>query len=123
MMNSNNDTNGNRVFFLEPVKQEVSDAEEFGKIVYLYEYQEARANVFTNKFQQELKERIIQKNFNPELDYLALTGYQVNIAVAVHILTKMFEEFSVIAYHVPSRSYSEIIFNNHDNNPEQDQDE
>ena len=97
-----------RVFLLEPVKQDTQDAREFGEITYLFKYGEQRPSIFSIEYQDELEKRFIECEFDPENDLFVLTGFQIAISIAVAVLTKMFKNFEILCFYVPTHSYTII---------------
>jgi len=97
-----------KCYLLEPVKQDVQDAQEFGELVYLFEYGETRPSIFSVEYQEELEKRFIKAEFDPENDMFVLTGFQIAISIAVSVLTKMFKNFEILCFYVPTHSYTLI---------------
>lgn len=102
------DTGSSRCFLLEPVKQDIKDAEAFGAVAYLFAAGEQRPSIFSEGFQQEIQRRFEALHFNAEEDFFVLTGYQIALTVAVAVLVRAYGEVELLAYHAPSHSYTEI---------------
>lgn len=97
-----------RCILLEGVKQDISDAEDFGEIVYLFDHGESRPSLFSEEFLTRLSERFEEIHFDPLVDYFVLTGYQLSLVAAVHVLTIDYGRFNTLAFHAPTHGYCEL---------------
>ena len=97
-----------RCFVLEAVKQDITDCEEFGKIIYIFQKGEPCPSIFSSEFQNKLEQKFKDLAFNPEEDFFVLTGFQISLCLASSVLMKMFKSFDMLAFYAPTRNYASI---------------
>lgn len=72
-----------RVFLFEESSFDVSKAADWGDIVYLHSLPNHRPSIFEDNIISYLEDKLRKHRFNPELDYIAVTGQLNKVATLI----------------------------------------
>lgn len=88
-----------KVFVLfEDTKKDVSDAGRFGEITYVYPTNEPHPKVWTNSFVQDMLKRLSDLQFNPEVDYVVVSGTVVPLVLLLTRLARDYQTLNMLLY-------------------------
>ena len=103
-----------KVFALEPTTKNISAAEVFGEIIYLFEVCDTRPSIWdTHSFKRALHKQLIAYNFDPTKDLLLAAGATIPLLVAMNLLSTSYPEFSVLFWHAGTQEYVCRVFTNY----------
>lgn len=96
-----------RVFFASRNQRfDVTAAEPFGEIVYLFE-RDRPSPLRTQKVYDGILERMLSNDFDPNLDYIVLTGPNVYVAVLLAVAVAEFGGTKMLVFDAPNDRYIE----------------
>lgn len=95
----------------ENINLDYSDAERYGEIYFgtQFEYSPIKNSARNGVLLKDIDKAVAL--FNPEEDYLLLTGNPLVIGYCVHELMKKSPELRVLRYSRNDRRYTEMVFN------------
>lgn len=94
-----------RVFILEPMKHDLSDACRFGDLVYIYSHDERRPSMWTNAFKEDCMSRLEQEQFDHERDYFLVGGPTTPVTLIVVHLVLSFDTLNLLLFDSASSEY------------------
>ena len=97
-----------RVFVLEPVKSsiDVSKAERYGEVAYVFNPDERRPSVFqATAFGESVLRRLEAAEFRWEHDYLAVAGSIVPVTIALMACMTKYPRLNVLFWHAGEMTY------------------
>lgn len=92
-----------RIFILESRGLDYSAAKPFGEVVCIFEGD--RPAITTKKFQTEIRRRLELYKFEPESDYVIVSGAAINMHIYASVLAGMYEIYRVLVYSPQSNEY------------------
>ena len=99
-----------RVFVLEPVKQRLDNAARFGTIAYIFPPDSARCSIFdTEDLSDEIITTLKTQSYNPETDYIVITGHQIPVVTMVAALANEYGKFKALLYNAVEHGYIERL--------------
>lgn len=99
-----------RVILVEPnPRYDLTAAEEFGDIVYLSKTIMTPFN--TADLIRTVKERLVAMDYDPETDYVCMTGYSLTVAMFLAVAVRMFGEVKIVMFDARNSTYKERRFN------------
>jgi len=99
-----------RVFVLEPVKQRLDNAARFGKVEYIFPPDAARCSIFDTKdLSDEILASLKTQSYNPDSDYIVITGHQIPVVTMVAALANEYGEFKALLYNAVEHDYIERV--------------
>lgn len=89
-----------------------SPAEEFGDVVFMTaeEYKPVKSSLRNVEILQRI--RAMMRTFDPERDYLVLTGNPVAIGFAFHLAASRYNSFRCLQWDRFSGQYKQLMFEN-----------
>lgn len=76
-----------RVFVMDhDPGRDVSDAERFGEVLYLYQHKERRPSVFSHALLKDVFSRMEEAEYDPDIDFVVVTG---NMAMVTLVVTSL----------------------------------
>jgi hypothetical protein len=72
-----------RAFMVQPGRDDVSRARRFGEVTYLFGASDRRPPIWSDEFQAELAERLRARGYDPDVDYVVMTGHLATVALFV----------------------------------------
>lgn len=100
-----------RVIILEPTSLVVTSAKDFGEIVFVSEL--SRFNLFNiDDIIEQTKDRLELIKYNPDEDFICLTGNAQKVAIFVAVISGMYSEFSLLLFDAREAKYKERKFRN-----------
>lgn len=101
---------GARVFSYEPQdKFDLGNAEGFGQIVYLYKNKEARPNLFSKAFVDDVLDRLEISEFNPDKDYFLIVGGLTPLVLIASIMAKEYRDIKLLVFNMVARLYEKVV--------------
>lgn len=100
-----------RVFQVEPTPRfDVTECREKGEIVYVGEM---GFNPFDGEIVSKVASRLTFLQFDPEKDYVCLTGSQLSVSLFLAVLTAMYpnQSLKLLMFHAKTSHYQERSFN------------
>ena len=97
-----------KVFIIEPPRNniDVSDAQKFGDIVYVFDYDDRRCGVWQHVlFGQTILQRLESLGFDPESDYVCVTGAMVTVTIAIITIAQYYDEFNTLLFNSVNNCY------------------
>lgn len=89
-------------------RYDVSSATTFGEILYLCD---RPVNPFNTVGAVELfQERLVQMEYDPEVDYLCMTGQSLTVAMLLGVAVKLYGRVRLLMFHAREREYRERFF-------------
>lgn len=99
-----------RVFVLEPVKQRLDDAKRFGQLSYIFPRDAARASIWdSDELANEILDILRRAEYDPQADYIVVTGHQIPLSIAVAAITAEYGEFQVLFFNATDHCYVERV--------------
>lgn len=77
-----------RVFFLARTPHDTSAATKFGKRVYLFDREPWPTEENNGEFSKRIEEALDRNGFDPDLDFVALTGGPAALALLTFVLAR-----------------------------------
>jgi len=95
----------NKVFLPQPNERfDVSGAKKFGEVVHLLDF----ANPFnTTSVAEKLVESLEENNFNPEKDYLCMTGSPLVLAILLAVAFEKYGTIRMLMFDAKESNYRE----------------
>ena len=92
---------------LEPVKHDIdiSTAAAHGEIVFLFNRGDGKPNIFDDRFQDVIDKRLTEIRYNPDIDYIVISGQMIAIVTMVGLLTAAYGEIRVLVFSAGDRKY------------------
>jgi len=103
-----------RVFILEPTRVDVSAAEEFGDITYVFGQGERRVSIWNTLFAEHTVASMENVGFDPTTDCFAVVGHLVPLTLALIALLKKHQAVNILLYSAIDRCYLERTVNVND---------
>lgn len=97
-----------KVFIVEPIRNsiDISSAETFGPIVFLFESGDRRANVFdTENYAADILAALNTKNFNWQEDYICIVGSMIPIISTIAIVAATYHAVRVLLFRANDLAY------------------
>ena len=99
-----------RAFVLEPSKYDSSQAEDFGKRVYVFAEGEFRISIFDDRFVGKVVDKLMDYNFDPDQDFIVLTGDLIVVSLFAVAATSWTDlRVKALAWHSGDRCYKELL--------------
>lgn len=105
---SNGSINGStsRVFFLEKPRQNVEEAKEFGAIDFIFPRDAEHASIWKGEeFTADILQRLDELRFDPDADYIAVTGNMVPLTTLIAAVAATWGQFRVLCWDWISKDY------------------
>lgn len=102
-----------RVILFEKPRQniDISHAESFGEVHYLFSDERRRCSAFnTDLFQATILKELDRMRYDPEEDYICIAGSMIVIAIGVVAVAKGYGDFKVLLFSSTENSYVERMF-------------
>lgn len=96
-----------RAFVLEPHPKDLSLANEFGDVIFIYDGKSSRPSIWDNRFVEEALIRLEVHKYDPDYDYVLCVG---GLVPTVMFMTAIAEEFPgalTLYYDMPNHCYVE----------------
>jgi hypothetical protein len=77
----------NRAFMVHPGRDDVSRAERFAEVRYLFRSDERRPSIWSDEFQIEIVSRLEEFGYCPDSDYLLVTGHLATVTMFIGAVT------------------------------------
>ena len=96
-----------RAILLEPVNRDIdiSTAAVHGEIVFLFNRGDNKPNIFDDRFQDAIDERLTAIDYDPDRDYIVASGQLIAILTMVGLLTAAYGEIRVLVFSASDRKY------------------
>lgn len=97
-----------KVFVLEPPKAniDVTKAERYGEVVYVFERDTRRPSVFqSTSFGEAVIRRLAELGYDPVTDYLAVAGSIVPVVIALMACIVQHHTVNVLFWHAGETTY------------------
>lgn len=107
----------NKVFIIEPPRQniDVSKAETYGEIVYIFSPTSRRCSVFSHAcFGQTVLQRLKELDFDFKADSICIVGAMVTVLTAIIAISQRYDEFNVLLFNSVDDSYVQKRFDKND---------
>lgn len=96
-----------RAILIEPTTRvDVSAAQRYGEIVYIFEKNESRPSIWTEEFVQVAMIRLEQMNYDPKADTIIIAGAIVPLIKLIGCLTANFGRIRVLCHSAIERDYT-----------------
>ena len=100
-----------RVFMIDSdPKHDVSDARRFGSLQTLWGRHEPRPSVFSHAFVKETTSRMDELEYDPEVDYIVVTGNVVMNTVLITSLAMRDDTVNLLLYDSAMEEYVHKTF-------------
>jgi hypothetical protein len=102
-----------RVFIIEQPRSniDISRAEQFGELVYLFDSNARRCSVFHHHdFGRAILEQLVAANFDYKDDYVCIVGSMLTVAVALIAIAQSFDTFKALLFNSVESEYVERRF-------------
>ncbi len=97
-----------RVIYLDnSLRGKTTQAVQFGEVVFLFDEYDTRPSSFDPTFQLTLKEKLYELDFDPETDYIAVTGKYINTVLLVATVVVTFGTVSLLLFDARLQRYLE----------------
>ena len=95
-----------RVIIYEEVKVDVSKAEKYGEIVYLFTEHDTRPSIWeTEAFLAACSRRLSELKFSADDDYFAVVGSSVPLTLITNLIARKYKESKFLFWHSGIRDY------------------
>lgn len=102
--------NKTRVFFFEPTKQRIDDALKFGNGEFIFDEHAARASIWsTQELTAEILESLERQSYDPDKDFIAVTGHFVPVSVMLSAVAGYYGRFKGLMFDGIAHRYVETI--------------
>jgi hypothetical protein len=92
-----------RVFFLCPTQMNTAPAQQYGEIIHLFD---SNPNaILSQKLIDSIRERLAELDFNPERDFIPLTGPAIPLALFLLVVGSITPEIQVLIYESRLQGY------------------
>ena len=100
-----------RVFFFDDYlnKSKTSPALEFGEVKALFKHGSDRPSSFDPALADVIKEELICNNFDPSVDFIAVSGLLVNTSILVAVTVAEFKTVSLLLFDARLGKYQKTI--------------
>ncbi len=99
-----------RVFIFERTKQRVDGVLKFGVLTYIFDEHAQRASIFsTQDLSGDVIDSLELQRFDPERDYIAVTGHFVPVAVMLAAVGAFYGKFKALLFDGVALSYVERV--------------
>lgn len=93
-----------RVFVIEPTRPDfLQGLQEYGEVVFIF--QGSRASLFSDDFQTQLIASLREHNFDPDEDFVAVTGKQVPLFIFAAAVVANYGEVDALMFSSSERRY------------------
>ena len=102
-----------RVFVIEPVRAQldISTAEEFGEVIYVFEHDMRRCSVFRHEeFGKAVLRRLQELKFSPDIDCICIVGTMITVVVALIAISQTYDTFNVLLFNATDGTYVHRCF-------------
>jgi|AntAceMinimDraft_18_1070375.scaffolds.fasta_scaffold87182_2 hypothetical protein len=99
-----------KVFIIEEPRRyiDVSSAEKFGEIIYLFKPMQRRVGVFDHpRYGRAVLQQLLIHNYDPLVDYLCIVGSLVTVSVALIPISQSFDKFKMLLFNSSNSEYIE----------------
>jgi len=96
-----------QVFILEPTHIDVSQAERFGAVKYVFDHGARRVSIWDDNFGDEVVRQLAANNFNPASDFFVIVGHMVPLVLSIAAMLNEWQRINVLAYSSVERQYVE----------------
>jgi hypothetical protein len=97
-----------RVFVFEHVRQDLSNARDFGTVTYLFDNKRARSRIFDCvAVQAEILRALQDENYNPKVDLLCITGHLIPMTLLVAAVVCEYGAPRVLYFDTLQKTYFE----------------
>lgn len=109
-MNATVENKTARTFLLEPVQYRIDGAARYGPLHYIFPPDAARSSIWeTSRLSDEILQRLDRLQYDPNLDYLVVTGHQIALATMIAVVANDYGNFRALFYDMNSREYVERV--------------
>lgn len=108
MNNAPNDNTGApcNVFLLEQCRLDVTGLQEYGDTICLFGPHRSKTSMFqAREFSNEILQALQIEGYDPSIDYIALAGNTVALAVAVAAVSEYYGPARYLAFDARQRKY------------------
>ena len=95
-----------RVFILQRKGLDYSSAAKFGEIIVVYEGE--RPPITNIAFQQKIEDFLLTHEFDPDRDYIMISGSAVNMHIYGAVVAGLFDKYAALIYSAESDEYFPI---------------
>ena len=106
-----------RVFIIEHVRSyiDVSKAETYGEIVYLFDRNDRRCSVWEHpRFGQKILQLLEAYKFNPEIDFICVAGAMLTVSIAIIVVSQNYDFYNVLLFNSVESTYTQRRINKED---------
>lgn len=94
-----------KVILIEECKVDVSEAAQYGSIVYMFSRDHPRSSIWDETFKQHILKAMDRLEYDPKRDYFVVAGYMVPLAIAIATLVRRYNEIRVLLFSAINRKY------------------
>lgn len=95
-----------RVVVYEQPNLELSKAEKFGDIEFMFTDEDYRPSIWeTESFEAACSKKLDAMKFDPKNDMFVFAGSSVPLMIITNVLTRKYKEFKVLFWHAQVRDY------------------
>ncbi len=106
-----------RVFVIEHPRNriDVSKAEEYGNIVYIFDNKERRCTAWLHvEYGQTILRRLKTYHFDPKIDFVCIVGAMLTITVYIIVVAQYYSEFKALLFDSRDNRYVQKKFDRND---------
>jgi hypothetical protein len=103
-----------RAVILEKCNFDVSGAEVYGDLVYVFPQGEGRSSIWSEAFVQEIKQRLAEMRYDAKVDYFVVAGKMVPLVTMIGVLLELYGHVRVLFYSSTDRYYVPRTLGAHD---------
>jgi len=106
-----------KVFVIETLRRNIdlSKANVFGEIVYVFPINSRRCGVFRHiEFGNLVLQRLLDLDFDPKEDYVCIAGAMISIVISIIAISQVYDEFSVLLFNSREDKYIKKHFDSTD---------
>lgn len=92
-----------RVFVIERSRYDVSAAQEYGVITYLFAEHGTRASIWHESFPRQVLQALESHDFDPQQDYFLIASHLVPVIISVSVMQKRYSSIRVL-FHCASEN-------------------
>lgn len=93
------------VFAMEPTKHDLSDAERYGELVYLFGIDDRRPSMWTNAFLEDCMDRMESNGYVPERDFVVAGAPHTPVMLWVTHLVSTYDTVNLLLFDSAREEY------------------
>lgn len=95
-----------RAFVVEPTKFDISLAEEFGEVTYIFGPDDRRLSIWDPDFTRQVVDRLVlELEYDPGRDHFVIAGHMVTLTFVVAALVRYVGPFKALLYSAVEQKY------------------